>query len=325
MMDDLGPVYTKGKSYRARAEARQREYRGEVSRVGWTTWGHWLDATAAEAGANFVVSEAHQAALLRRDQGKGVAARTFNNMLASQAMCFNLFAPLAQDTDLAARILRGFVAELATVKRIQFEYTPPNDLFGDQSGHGGVDCDVLVEATWSDGTDAVVTIETKFVETEFSVCGFRKPGREKNGRAVCPGELVVEPDASNCLYVTRKGYRYWHWARRVRNLRAELLPGACPFGGPLWQLWVNHTLACAEASRRGARHAAFGVCAPAGNDALLKGGLVFDRFRSLLTQPSTFFFIPLDQLIDDIREACQAAGGRHRQWSNGIAARYAGI
>lgn len=254
-----------------------------------------------------------------------MAARTFDNMLASQAMCFNLFAPLAQDTNLAARILRGFVAGLEAVKRIHFEYTPAGDLFGDQSGRGGVDCDVLVEATWSDGEDAVVTIETKFVETEFSMCGFRKPGREKKGRSVCPDELLLEPDASNCLYVTRKGYRYWDWTRRVRNVRDEVLPGACPFSGPLWQLWVNHTLASAEASRRGARHAAFGVCAPSGNDALLDGGRVLDRFRSVLTQPSTFFFIPVDQLVDDIREACGADGERHRSWCNGIASRYAGI
>jgi hypothetical protein len=56
---DLGPIYSKGNSFRARAEARQREYRAQVLKAGWSQWGHWLDKSSAEAGANFVVPEAH--------------------------------------------------------------------------------------------------------------------------------------------------------------------------------------------------------------------------------------------------------------------------
>ena len=39
MTTDLGPTYTKGSSYRARAEARQRHYRAEQLAVGWREWG----------------------------------------------------------------------------------------------------------------------------------------------------------------------------------------------------------------------------------------------------------------------------------------------
>lgn len=55
--EDLGPVYTAGNSFRARAEARQREYRRDVLGVGWVRHGHWLDTQAANAGANFVCPE----------------------------------------------------------------------------------------------------------------------------------------------------------------------------------------------------------------------------------------------------------------------------
>lgn len=76
---NLGRVNTRGKSFRARAEARQREYRANVLGAGCAEWGHWLDETATKAGQNFVVAEAHTAARERAGSGKGVGARTFQN------------------------------------------------------------------------------------------------------------------------------------------------------------------------------------------------------------------------------------------------------
>ena len=96
---DLGPVYKNGNSFRARAEARQREYRAQRLRVGWGRYGHLLTEEAAAAGANFLHPEAFQAARKRQTAGKGVAERTFENMLSSQAMCFNIFAPLSSRPD----------------------------------------------------------------------------------------------------------------------------------------------------------------------------------------------------------------------------------
>jgi hypothetical protein len=38
--DDEGALYTAGQSFRARAEARQRQYRSQVLKVGWERYGH---------------------------------------------------------------------------------------------------------------------------------------------------------------------------------------------------------------------------------------------------------------------------------------------
>ena len=46
-MTELGPVYSRGRAYRARAEARQREYRASVLRAGHGDWGHVLSPEAA--------------------------------------------------------------------------------------------------------------------------------------------------------------------------------------------------------------------------------------------------------------------------------------
>lgn len=315
----LGPIYTPGTSYRARAEARQRSYRADVLGAGWDTHGHWLDADATARGANFVVPIAFAAAARRRDAGKGVAERTFQNMLSSQAMCFNLFAPLADDLDLASTVLAPLIPGLESIRSITIEYTPDADVFGDQTGRGGVDCDVLVEATCRDG-ETVIVIETKFVEPEFSTCGFRRPGRAGRGQRVCPAEVAVADDRAACAYEGVKKYRYWARSDEYRTLRDASAPG-CPFGGPLWQLWVNHTLAHVEAARRGGEHAMFLVCASPDNDALLRGGRVLSDFRAVLRQPETAGLLAVDGLIDQL----SASLGETAEWPRALRARYGRI
>ena len=319
---DLGPTYTHGDSFRARAEARQREYRGNALQVGWSRYGHFLDDQAADTGMNFVVPEAFEAAKERKEAGKGVTRRTFNNMLSSQAMCFNLFAPLAADLDLAATVLSRFFPDLAEVTGLTIEHTPDKDVFRDQSGQAGVDCDVLIRGQNGIGQPLVIVAETKFVEKEFSVCGFRKPGASE----VCPDDVRVADDSGHCLYASRKGYRYWDRTTEHGFLAAEALPGAgCPFGGQLWQLWVNYALAQVEAARSGATKAFFAVCAPRGNSKLLQDGQVLEEFRRLLKSPGSVVFMDVESLLDTIREMTVGSGDARTKWVTGLTARYANI
>lgn len=312
------------RTFRFRAEARQREFRANVLRAGWCEHEHWLDREAVEAGRNFVVPEAHAAARARAARGKGVAERTFVNMLSSQAMCFNVFAPLAADLSLAREVLAGFIPGLEGVRSIEFEYTPPSEVFRDQSGHGGVDCDLLLDVDLRGGGRGLVAIETKFVEPEFSVCGFRKPGRVAKGLAVCAHDVPVRDDHGSCLYAGRKGYLYWEQTRRLRTLSEEALgPIGCPFGGTEWQLWVNHTLVHADASLRSIPRAMFLVCAPRKNEALLGDG-VLERFRRRLAAPDTFGFVALDDVLETIADVTRERRSL-RTWSEPLLARYANI
>ena len=321
----LGTVATPGNSFRARAEARQREYRVEVLKAGWSKYGHHLDDDATRTGKNFVIPECYQVAKSRAASGKGVAERTFINMLSSQAMCFNLFAPLTHDPHLATKILQPFFPGLWLVRSIHFEYTPSNDIFGDQTGFGGVDCDLMLEAEWEDEASAIITIETKFVEPEFSICGFRKPGRKSKGQPVCPDDVRPAAGHEACLYTNRKHYRYWEQTQRLGTLCPATLPDSgCPLAGPEWQLWVNHTLAHALADAGGGRHAVFAVCAPAGNKALLGDG-VLERFHARLARPESFRFIPLDGVLDAIDAATVGRAPETREWFHGLRRRYARI
>jgi PD-(D/E)XK nuclease superfamily protein len=315
----LGPAYTKGKSYRARAEARQREYRSRALGAPHGEYGHFLSPQAAEDGYNFVHREAREAALARQGAGKGVAARTFENMLSSQAMCFNIFAPLCKRLDIAAEVLRPFIPGLTKVTAIQIEYTPAGDVFNDQSALGGVDCDLLIEGETTSGR-LLLVVETKFVEREFSVCGYRKAGRAKRGQAVCPDDVGVRDDRTACLYVRNKGYGYWRRSDQLRVLADDAVHSSgCPFRGNRWQLWVNLVLAHTEAADRAATDVRFAVCSSSRNTALLGGGEVLDGFRSLLRQRQSVQLIDLDLLLERTE---LVASAELREWSQRLVARY---
>ncbi len=316
---DEGPVYTTGDTFRARAEAQQRRYRTVELRKPWDKHGHWLAEQAASEGANFILPVCFEAAKARAAAGKGVLeSRTYVNMLSSQAMCFNLFAPLAQDSgrSTAAKALSAFVPAINSVESVAIEHTPKNDVFSDQSGQSGVDCDVLVDFRDEAGARGVLTIETKFVEPEFSVCGFRKKG----AKSPCPSSVKIGEDGASCGY-SKKGFKYWERAREASTLSMERVRTAgCPFSGPSWQLWVNHTLAHAEARRTEAKHAFFAVVAPSNNKALLHDGKTIEHFRGFLARPETFLFIPLDKLIAGLAAVADVPDAR--KWVDGLKARY---
>jgi hypothetical protein len=321
---DLGRVATPGNTFRARAEARQRQFRAS----GGTPpgeWGHWLADEDAKAGRNFATERAFRAASARDAAGKGVGERTFVNMLSSQALCFNVFAPLADDLALASEVLRSVLPRLDRVASIRFEFTPPADVFGDQTAQGGVDCDLRIDGASTDGFPMVVTLETKFVEPGFSTCAFRdlkrlKPREGETCRPYCPDAL--DHPATECLYRKLKSYRYWDQCVRLGTL-GSIPERGCPFQGGEWQLWVNHVLAHALAERDGARPL-FVVCAPEANEKLLADDIL-EGFQSRLTDPSSFQFLRLDDLLGAVRSSVKGRSPALRAWSAALDARYGGF
>ncbi len=311
-------------TYRPRATARQIHHRTATLRLPSGDHAHHLSPADADAGHNFLLRESFDAAVTRAAAGKGVARRTFENMLSSQAMCFNVFAPLATRLDLASELFAGLVPGVSTVTSITLEHTPDPSIFGDQAGLAGVDCDLLVEGTTTSGNRFVLVVETKFVEREFSVCGFRKPGRADRGQAVCPDDVPVATDRHACLYASRKGYRYWQRSDELGVLAPGAVPpSGCPFASAPWQLWTQLTLAHAEAQRRGATEAHVAVCTSARNTTLLgDNGEVLDGFRALVAHPDRVHLLDLDLLLERLSSL---APPELTDWTTGLSERYAAI
>ncbi len=152
-------------------------------------------------------SQIYAEVIARNKNGKGVDLnRTTKNMLSSQAMCFNLFAPLKHDKNFAKAFLGHLLGNVdEIIGSIEYEFTPSKTIFNDQSGKGGVDCDALLKYKDVNGNRKLLVIETKFVEPEFSNCGFRQGEIENQ----CPRDTNVASDFSNCRYHYKKKYNYW--------------------------------------------------------------------------------------------------------------------
>ncbi|MBN1787862.1 MAG: hypothetical protein JW806_05645 [Sedimentisphaerales bacterium] len=89
--------------------------------------------------------------------------RIYNNLLSSQPLCFNLFAELKLDLDLATKVFRElFPMQIAKVTTIEFEYSPGRrdiKYTGDRSAF-----DVYAEFLNSSGGKGFVGIEVKYHE-----------------------------------------------------------------------------------------------------------------------------------------------------------------
>jgi len=89
--------------------------------------------------------------------------RIFNNLLSSQPLCFNLFAELQQDLELATKVFQQLCPHRVNkVTSIDFEYSPGKgnmEFLGDRSAF-----DVYVEFSNHNGKKGFIGIEVKYHE-----------------------------------------------------------------------------------------------------------------------------------------------------------------
>ena len=156
--------------------------------------GSRISAAAARAGANFVngdVTALAKAELLFREPGSvWDEERLWTNLLSSQCLTINLWAPFAFDLDLASSVWRqllpGFVQ---TVTRIRFEHSPgrfQENYFGD-----GTAFDVVAEVVTPDGEIAFIAVEVKYVEEMLAPAARH---RERYDETTRQSGLYVDPE-----------------------------------------------------------------------------------------------------------------------------------
>jgi len=201
---DLGPQYPRDAPFTARMRLHQSWYRASVLRVPCGTgpqpssaacYGNMLRAEDAARGLNFLTPSIFRAAEARSAQQVGVIERfrLLHNLLSSQPLCFNLFAPLAEDLDLATRVFRAALGdqEVQAVARVCFEYAPEprHEYLNDHTAF-----DAFVEYERPDGGPGFAGIETKLTEPfsqkryDSPACrrwmeGPRSPGAATRGTA----------------------------------------------------------------------------------------------------------------------------------------------
>lgn len=249
--------------------------------------GNMLTAPDAEANHNFltppiaVYARARQAenpTHIKRD-------RLLRNLLSSQPMCFNLFAPLALDLDLAGQLLSSLqdAPVMKRVTRILIEHAPKPAPLQDRTSH-----DAFVEYERPDGRLGFLAIETKLTEP------FTQAKRDFH-----------------------QGYSQWQrpgwWWKQGQEVY---------FSDKQWnQLWRNHLLAYAMLQQPGSPYAECRAAVVYHKlDSACETALA--GYGKLLTPQgrATLLDWPLDALIQAWEGA--AAGPEVRKWLARFRQRY---
>lgn len=246
--------------------------------------GSRLSPSATMAGRNFqtpaIAQLAHQVIAYREPGAFLDPERTLGNALSSTGVCLNLMGVLAQDLDLAARVLRRLLPEqdIDTVTMVRFEHSPGRrepTLTNDRSAH---DCCV-----W-----------------------FTRKRRSRHPERV--GVLCIEMKYSEDLYDSTpcEPGRYDDLAE-ASGLFKEPFHAALRIN-PLQQLFREHLLAQAAVMRGDWPSAVFVSVAPAVHYRMLRQAELYSAFlQPPLEGQVPFRHLTLDSIVDAIG-MCGAPG-----------------
>jgi hypothetical protein len=170
---DLGPQNPRDDAYTARQRLHQSWYRQHVLQVpcgvgpkasNKTLYGNMLTREDGQRGLNFLTPHIYQVAR-RRLAARGAPLDSFQllcNMLSSQTLAFNLFAPLVDNKDLARRLVEATLAKpVREVVQVDLEYIPEpvNAYLNDRTTYH-----VFVEYINQDGKLSFLGIDPRLVD-----------------------------------------------------------------------------------------------------------------------------------------------------------------
>jgi len=227
--------------------------------------------SARERGSNFLTDAARDAVHWRvshpeHNQTLDVD-RLYADLLSSMPMCFNLFGPIAGDSDLATAAVGTWWPDApGRVRAVRFEWSPGRRVRGRFLENRSA-FDVAFELDLEDGSLGVVGVETKYHED----CKGEKPPAEKRLR------------------------RYEYVTRESRVFVPEALDALV--GTHLQEIWLDHLLALSMLQHVPRRWtwAKFVLVHPAENPSYARAAAAYSQ---LLVDPSTFEVRTIESLLD---------------------------
>ncbi len=232
---DVGPQYANDDSFKAAARLHQSRYRAAVLRVGYNTYGNRLEEGAARALANYFDGLGVRDALRRRYPN--YSSTRDADMLRSEHIPFNLFAPLAGRTRLAAGLLErvtGVAYSSGPELRFEWAPTPERDYLGDKTSF-----DAYFSGLDSLGRRLGVGVEVKFTERAYAL------------------------GTSEALRVHDLESAYWNVTRESGAFLEEGTSALAT--DDLRQIWRNHLLGLSMLRRRELDRFVAVTIYPAGN------------------------------------------------------------
>ena len=287
--------------FTARMRFHQSWYRRQVLRLkpgpnlaaGGALYGSYLTAKDGEAGCNFLTRGIWRVVERRLEENRGIVnvgdkERLLRNLLSSQPMCFNLFAPLANALELGTRLLRALPGLPRDIKvtnvEIEFAPQPKRRYLNDATAF-----DAFVEYERANGSRGFVGIETKLTEP-FSQTSYEF----KNG------------------YSRWRDAGGWWWRGRAKTQFPDKRYN---------QLWRNHLLAFAMLHQRdGAYDEAFCAVLYPEEDTSCADAIQAYRLRLRPETKHTLLEWTLGDVIDRWQELAKARS--QRTWLADFRLRY---
>ena len=211
-MRNIGPQYEPDDQFKAAARLHQSAYRANVLKVGFDQYGNRLTESAGRVFLNYYDGLGVRDALRRRYPTYSRSRDA--DMLRSEHIPFNLFAPLIDRPDLANSLLyRILGVELSPPYQIELEWAPkPAEKYlGDRTSF-----DTYIKGADDQGRVVGVGIEVKYTEQGYRL------------------------GPSEALRVENPESTYWTTSRKsgvFTNSECKLLAT-----DDLRQIWRNHLL-----------------------------------------------------------------------------------
>ena len=211
-MSSIGPQYEHDDHFKAAARLHQSAYRAKVLKVGFDKYGNRLTESAGRALLNYYDGLGVREALRQRYPTYSKSRDA--DMLRSEHIPFNLFAPLIGRPELTNRLLyRILGVELLPPYQIELEWAPkPAEKYlGDRTSF-----DTYIKGTDDHGQVVGVGIEVKYTEQGYRL------------------------GPSEALRVKNPGSTYWTTTRES----GVFTNGGCKLlaTDDLRQIWRNHLL-----------------------------------------------------------------------------------
>ena len=250
MVSSIGPQYQPDDHFKAAARLHQSAYRAKVLKVGFDKYGNRLTASAGRALLNYYDGLGVRESLRQRYPAYSKSRDA--DMLRSEHIPFNLFAPLISRPDLVKCLLyRILGVKLLPPYQIKPEWAPkPSEKYlGD-----GTSFDAYIKGTDNHGRVIGVGIEVKYTEQGYSL------------------------RQSEALRVKNPESTYWTTTRKsgvFTNSGCELLAT-----DNLRQIWRNHLLGLKMSSVGDLDRFISVTIFPSGNEHISHA---LSRYQTLLT------------------------------------------
>ncbi|MFQ5649577.1 MAG: hypothetical protein ACE5IY_06510 [bacterium] len=192
----IGEQYGKDDNFKSKARRHQSKFRAEILQVDYDEYGNRLVESDAKKGLNFYQGLKIFEEVKRRYPiySKGLYA----DMLRSEHIPFNIFAPLKIDLELATSVLSPLLEnKIFQVTNIMIEYAPsPNyEYLNDRTAF-----DVYVEYLHEDKSEGIIGIEVKYTEHEYKL----KTGSKEEQDVNNPDSLYYQLTEKINLYKPEK-------------------------------------------------------------------------------------------------------------------------